>query len=883
MKEVIHNININEIIRIFQTDTEAGISSPEAESRLQKYGPNKIQEEKKKSIWLVFIEQFKSPIVYLLFLATALSFYFEEWLDGSAILVVILVNGLIGFYMEVKAAKSMDALKKLSTVTAKVKRDGKIQELDSELVVPGDIIYLEAGDIIPADARIFSLVSLQTDESTLTGESTPCDKNNVSLPDDIPLAERSNLLFKGTFVTKGNTFGIVTSTGMATEIGKIAKMLQGADSSATPLEAKLLQFTKRLIQVTVFLIGLIFVLGLWEGRHFLQMLETSIALAVAAIPEGLPIVSTLALAQGMLRMAKHDVIVKKLSAVETLGGTNVICTDKTGTLTQNKIEVVTIVTPDGSFDLASNWTGITGISRDILLQVSILCNTAEIDHQSGSEKEIGDPLETGLLKFAERLGSDPTKIRKMYPKIGEIPFDSDTKIMLTLHRNEEGNRLLAKGAAEVMIQKSKSMLSSSGEKEMANSDSKSWLDRADEMASSGLKVIGFAYSDTKRSEIDPSSEFVFAGLVGLKDPPRPEVYSALEECKTAGIKVIMITGDHPFTAKNIALELGITDPSSSSKVILGKDMPGLKELTQEQKQDWIGSNIFARVSPKQKLDLVTVLQENKFIVGMTGDGVNDAPALKKADIGIAMGERGTQVAQEASDMVLKNDSFSSITVAIRQGRAIFENIRKFVIYLLSCNLSELLVISFASILNLHFQLFPLQILFINLITDVLPALALGVTEAGPKIMDQPPRPSSEPIIDSKRWKTVFIYSFLISLFSLSSVFISHYTVHRSEAWNPELCNNILFFTLIFSQTLHAFNMGSGRSGWRNSEILKNRYLWISSFVCIGLVLICIYIPVFKKALDIHEMTFEDWSISIGFSLFSFCAIQIFKKLKLVTQ
>ncbi|PJZ69677.1 hypothetical protein CH373_09270 [Leptospira perolatii] len=877
-----YNLKAEEVFTLFDTDSKEGLSSQNAKSRLEKFGRNKIREEKKRSNFLILLDQFQSPIVYLLLFATALSFYFKEWLDGFAIFVVILINGLIGFYMEFRAAKSMDALKRLTRITCKAKRDGFIQELDSEEIVPGDIVYFEAGDIVSADARIFESTRLQTDESALTGESTPCDKNTNLLPSNLPLAERSNMLFKGTFILKGNSFSVVTHTGMDTEIGKIAEMLQSAKPGATPLEKKLSEFSKRLIQITVGLVILIFFVGLWTGQHFLETLETSIALAVAAIPEGLPIVATLALAQGMLKMAKHNVIVKKLSAVETLGGTNVICTDKTGTLTQNKIEVVELVTSEGVYTFDGEWKGFEGRVRDLIAQASILCNTAELDSNSGSENEIGDPLETGLLKFTKLIGFDISKVRDQNPKISEMPFDSDLKMMATIHGNKEGFTMFVKGAAESIIERSSFILSQSNERQLNNTDLNRWLSEADRLASSGMKVIGIAYKQTKDSNAEKTEGLVLLGLLGMIDPPRPEVFSALADCDSAGIKVMMITGDHPSTAKNIASRLGLTK-TSEDKIIIGSEMPSIGDLSQEKKADWIQSRIFARVTPKQKLDLVTVLQEKHYIVGMTGDGVNDAPALKKADIGIAMGERGTQVAQDAADMILKDDSFASIVVAIRQGRAIFDNIRKFVIYLLSCNLSELIIVATASILNLHFQLFPLQILFINLITDVLPALALGVTEASPGIMSRLPRPSDEAIIDARRWKTIFVYSFFISASSLGSVFISHFTLHNTEDWNPALCNNILFFTLILAQLFHAFNMGSSDSRFGHSEIIRNRYLWLSTFVCVAMLFIVNSVPVLEQALKLYSLSLEDWLLAIGCAIFGSICIQLTKKAKLVFQ
>ena len=864
-----HAIESEAVLTALKSDAANGLSSTEAQKRLMD-GANKIEAKKDKNIWLIFLSQFKSPIVWLLVFAAGLSFYFGELLDGIAILIVILINALIGFFMEYQAERSMNALKKLSAVPAKVKRNGKLEEINAEEIVPGDIIYIEAGDMIPADGRIFKASQVQIDESALTGESLPVEKQTDKINADTTLAERANMLYKGTYSTKGNGFMMVTTTGMDTELGNIARMVQSADQAATPLEKKLENFSKKLIWITVALVVIIFAAGLLNGHKLIEMLETSIALAVAAIPEGLPIVATMALAQGMMKMAKYNVIVKKLSAVETLGGTNVICTDKTGTLTQNKIEVNKIVTPADNNE-----------ALEIINRIAVLCNTAELQNSNGTVKEIGDPLETGLLKFAEKNSINIQNYRTLYPKVKEEPFSSETKIMATLHKDQSNLTIYAKGASEELLLRCDKILEKDGIKEFNAETRTLWIKKAEELANSGLRVIAGAYNPSASAEGDLSVNLVFVGLFGMIDPPREEVFHAIKECKTAGIKVIMITGDHPATAKNIAVKLGIAD-NDNFKAMVGKEMKDYEHLTDKEKTSWMDTQVFARVSPKQKLDLVAVLQEGKNIVGMTGDGVNDAPALKKADIGIAMGLRGTQVSQEVADMILKDDSFSSIVIAIKQGRVIFENIRKFVIFLLSCNLSELLVIATASVFNLHFQLFALQILFINIITDVLPALALGVTEGSNEIMQRPPRNMNEPIIDKKRWIAIFFYSIIIGAVSVGAVFFSHLTVHKTETWNPELCNNILFFTLIFSQLLHVLNMGNGTTFF-NSEVFRNKYVWGAIALSVIILLGVYAIEPVRKVLSIYEMSVYDWLISIGASIVSLIIIQIGKKLKIAQQ
>ncbi len=876
-----HSIPLDEVARLYETDGLKGLTSGEVASRLEKFGGNSIAHEKAISLWLMFLRQFNSPIVYLLIFAAGVSFFFQEWLDGFAILVVILINSIIGFYMEFQAQRSMEALKKLSVLPAKVIRNGEITEINAEELVPGDLVFIEAGDMVPADGRIFRSSQLQVDESALTGESIPVEKKNSQLKDDTTLAERSNMFFKGTFVTKGNSYGIITSTGMQTEVGKIASLVQTAEQAATPLEKKLAQFSKKLVKITVALVVAIFVAGALNGQNLLEMLETSIALAVAAVPEGLPIVATLALAQGMLKMARHNVIVKKLSAVETLGGTNVICTDKTGTLTQNKIEVDLILTPSGRFDVGnSKRIAVADPSFQQVVSTAVLCNTASI---TSDGKETGDPLEIALLKFAVAQGTAIEPLRKQNATIKEEPFSSERKLMASLHRRSNGTQAIyAKGAAEELISRCTRIINGSGDEEFSAVMRKSWLTESENLSSSGLRVIAAAWKDTGSMDDELAADLTFTGLIGMIDPPRPEVYDAVRECKAAGIRVIMITGDHPSTAKKIGRQIGIIEDERQTALV-GKEMNDYERLTEDEKDRWVNTAVFARVSPKQKLDLVSVLQERKYIVGMTGDGVNDAPALKKSDIGIAMGQRGTQVAQEVADMILKDDSFSSIVLAIRQGRIILDNIRKFVIFLLSCNLSELFVISVAAVLNMHFQLFPLQILYINIITDVLPALALGVTAGSATIMAQPPRSTEEPIIDNKRWTSILLYSLVITLTTLGAVFVSHHTVHKTEVWNAELCNNILFFTLIFSQILHVFNMNSTGSYFLTSEIMRNKYVWYAVAACLILLGISYQITVVRRALDIYAMSREDWMISIGMSLVSLVIIQVSKTFKIITQ
>lgn len=881
-----------EVFQQLKSDSQKGLSSAEAESRLTEFGANALEEKKDTSPLTIFIAQFNSAFVLLLAIASGLSIYFGENLDAIAIGAVIIINAIIGFVMEYRAGQSMEALKKLTIASAKVLREGNVQEILSYDVVPGDVLYVEAGDMIAADARVFSFSQLEANESSLTGESIPVQKQLKELSEKSPLAERTNMLYKGTHISKGNGYALVTATGMQTELGKIATMVQTADAADTPLEKKIAQFSQKLIWFTVAIVVLIFLTGILNGDPILGMLQTSIALAVAAIPEGLPIVATLALAQGMLRMARRNVIVKKLAAVETLGGTTVICTDKTGTLTENRIEVNNICTisdelifePDGltqKMNIQSGESFLETGNFEVIQLIAGLCNTAEISVTNHELKELGDPLETGLLKFVRAGEKDIFSMRKLYPKMKEEPFSSETRIMATCHHDGKNYLTCAKGAVEELLQRCAQVLDDTTVEPIDPSMFETYMRRADEMASSGLRVIGMAYKKNNSLPELLSDDLIFAGLVGMIDPARREVPEAIRECKSAGVKVVMVTGDHPSTAKNIGLKLGLVN-SIKDEAIHGNEMGEYETLDENRKEAWLSTNIFARVNPKQKLDLVKLLQENREVVAMTGDGINDAPALKKADIGIAMGLRGTQVAQDVADMVLKDDSFASIVVAIKQGRVIFENIRKFIIFLLSCNVSELILIGFTSIFNIHYALFPLQILFLNLVTDVLPALALGVTEGSDDIMNRKPRSSSEPIIDKAHWRALIVYSIVMSITSVGAVYTVHYGIHLIEVWNRELCNNILFVTLIFSQLFHVFNITTDLDKpFFKTDVANNKYVWVSILACTVITIGSFFFDPVTSALRLNHLSIIDWSVIISFSMLSAFINRMLKKMRLV--
>ncbi|MGV3557991.1 cation-translocating P-type ATPase [Larkinella arboricola] len=858
-----HQIPIDQLIQALNVDPKTGLTADEAKRRYEESGPNALQEAKRESAFTILLRQFTGVIVYILAAAAGISFFLGETVEGFAIIAVLLINAITGFILEWNARQSMDALRKMDTTPARVLRDGRIREISSEEVTIGDILVVEAGDLVAADANLFEVSQLQADESALTGESLPVDKNTELPPDESPLGDQHNRLFKGTPVTAGTGRAVVTGIGQQTELGKIATMVEEAKRSATPLEAKLDSLAKVLIWVTVGLAALFLVVGLLRNEEPLRLIETALALAIAAIPEGMSVVATIALAYGMLRLAEKKVIVKRLSAVETLGGTNVIFTDKTGTLTQNRIEVNTLQLPEQQAEVRADAEaqklevvhGDQAITESEtyqqLIRVGVLCNNADYDIVDGKPKEVGDPVEVSLLKFAIAAGQNPDQIHREFPRKAEKAFSSDTRIMGTLNEHNNGFLVAVKGAAEEVLDRCQSL---------DEKDRKAYYDLSEKMATDGLRTLAFAYrqTDTRPGDDFADKDLTYVGLIGFLDPPRTEVTPALQACREAGIKVIMVTGDHPATALTIASKVRLIEPGEEM-VLTGKDLKPLNELQADDRKKLLECRVFARVSPAQKLDMIELYQQDGDIVGMTGDGVNDAPALKKSDIGIAMGLRGTQVAAETADMVLKDDSFTSIVTAIAQGRVIFENIRKFVLFLLSCNLSEIFVVTFAGFLNVGNPLLPLQILFINIVTDVFPALALGVGRENSSLMHQPPRDPKTPIMDNRDWRMLVFYALAIT----ASVLGAYWFGTQKLGLTQQEGNNLTFYALSFAQLMHVFNLRSGRSFFVN-EITRNRYIWYALLLCVFILLLTYYVPFLAQILSIKTIpSTELWMIAVA--------------------
>ena len=868
--------DVDAVVAFFDVDPGTGLSDTEARRRLREHGPNRLREIQGRSPWLVFLTQFKSLIVVLLAGAAILSFSFHEWLDGSAVLVVLLVNAIIGFLMEMRAEKSVQALRRLGRTLANVRRDGVLHRVSAEELVPGDIVVFEGGDVVSADIRLLTASRLQADESALTGESVPVVKRPLALAADTPLAERFNMLYKGTALTRGSAEGMVVATGMDTELGRISALVETAEQQATPLEERLDRLGRNLIWITLAIAVVTALMGIRSGKGILLMIETGIALAVAAIPEGLPIVATIALAKGMHRMARNNALVNRLSSVETLGATGVICTDKTGTLTENRMTVRYYALTTGDVDLlppeedgtaartgepAVLTSDNPGLRR--ALEIGILCNNASLGSTtSASASPVGDPLEVALLQAGEQAGISPEELRTLFPEEREEAFDSDLKMMASYHRTDEGLRVVVKGAAEPVLQACTTRVAPEGVAPLNESDTSHWLQRNEELANEGFRVLALAEKHTDDLREAPYQGLSFVGLVGLVDPPRADVPEALRQCHDAGIQVVMITGDQPATARYVARAVGLIAADDDSPVLQGTDFPDAETIPPAEAERFRRARLFARVTPKQKLQLVSAHQEHGTVVAMTGDGVNDAPALKKADIGIAMGLRGTDVAREAADMVLTDDAFATIVAAVEQGRIIFANIRRFVMFLMSCNLSEILVVGLASSLSRELPILPLQILFLNIVTDVFPALALGVGEGDPAVMEDSPRDPGEPILGRREWGAVFGYGICIAACVLAGFVLARTWLGAAEMRRT----SIAFLILAFAQLWHVFNMrGEGSHVWRN-DVVRNPFVWAALGICAAMLIGAVYLPGISTALKLVDPGFRGWALIAGLSL-----------------
>lgn len=875
-----HAIPVEQLIESLNTNIKLGLASAVATAHQEKFGLNSLSKKKNISIWKLIINQFLDPVIYILGGAFIISIIFGEILEGFAILIVILITVLIGFFMEYKAKKSVEALQNLVHTYAVVIRDGISTKIESQFVVPGDLIVLEAGDVVPADARITESQSMALKEAVLTGESAQTEKRLDILTSKTPISDQVNMVFKGTIVSRGQGKAIVTNIGDQTAIGQINLLTQKAEKSITPLEHKLLALSRWLIWLTLIITVIIAITGFLQGKNLLLMIKTAIALAVAAIPEGLPVVATITLARGMLKLSRQNVIIKKLEAVETLGSTTIICTDKTGTLTENKMQVHKIAFQNDhsvTTEELMKPTGLDAFKKELafqkLIDVGILCNT--ITSEATLEK--GDSVEVAMLNFAALTGYDIWRIKRDHQEIMILPFDTEKKMMATVNRDTNTFIVHVKGAPENVIQYCDYQLF--GESVTDLNDKDEINSTAQNLAKDGLRVLSAAYKEvtTEPGEDDLLEGLVHIGLIGFLDPPRMDIPAAIKTYKNAGIKVVMITGDHPETAKKIGEEIGLIEENTNDDLVVFG--PSLAELLTENEDQnaLLKASIFSRMLPKQKLDLVEYYQNHDEIVGMIGDGVNDAPALKKADIGIAMGIRGTEAAKEAADVILMDDKFTSTELAIRQGRTIFENIRHFVVFLLSCNLAEIISVAIAAVTILPLPLLPLQILYLNLITDIFPALALGMGKGDREIMRRAPRDANENIMTRKLWIATVGYGLVITGAVLAISFYGYVI----KGYQGIQVNNMAFYTLVLAQLLNLFNLPHRRLSFLRNEVISNVWVWAAIFFSLGLVAFAFHIPLLKEALNLVILNLEQGITIIAFAFTALILTQILKRVGII--
>ncbi|MCC9020715.1 calcium-translocating P-type ATPase, SERCA-type [Bacillus nakamurai] len=871
-----HEMGQTDLLQATNTSIKQGLTEKEVKKRLEKHGPNELQEGKRPSAIVLFFVQFKDFMVIVLLAATLISGFLGEYVDAIAIMAIVFVNGVLGFFQERRAEKSLKALKELSTPYVSALRDGSWTKIQSKELVPGDIVKFTSGDRIGADVRIVEAKSLEIEESALTGESLPVVKQADKLREpDVSLGDITNMAFMGTIVTRGSGVGVVVGTGMNTAMGKIADMLDSAGNISTPLQRRLEELGKILIVVALLLTVLVVAVGVIQGHELYSMFLAGVSLAVAAIPEGLPAIVTVALSLGVQRMIKQKSIVRKLPAVETLGCASIICSDKTGTLTQNKMTVTHMWSGGKTFKVSGIGYEPAGVfTRDDqeikpkdekqleqMLIFGALCNTSEIELKDGHYVLDGDPTEGALLTAARKGGFSNDWLQSQYRVITEFPFDSVRKMMTVIVEGKDKKQfVITKGAPDVLIERSSHMMYD-GKSALYSGEKKAETEEVlKQLASQALRTIAIAYKPLKSGE-KPTMEqaeknLTMLGLSGMIDPPRPEVREAIKECREAGIKTVMITGDHVETAKAIAKELRLLP--KKGRVMDGKM---LNELSPKELAEAVDDvYVFARVSPEHKLKIVRAYQENGHVVAMTGDGVNDAPAIKQADIGVAMGVTGTDVAKEASSLILVDDNFATIKSAIKEGRNIYENIRKFVRYLLASNVGEILVMLFAMLLALPLPLVPIQILWVNLVTDGLPAMALGMDQAENDVMRRKPRHPKEGVFARKLGWKVLSRGFLIG----AATILAFIVVYHRNPENLPYAQTIAFATLVLAQLIHVFDCRSETSVFSRNPF-ENLYLIGAIVSSIFLMTVVIYYPPLQPIFKTVPITPGDWMLVIGMS------------------
>jgi P-type Ca2+ transporter type 2C len=870
-----HTMEVHDVLQLLSVSPD-GLTTAEADKRREQVGENKLNEVESKSWLTLFLNQFRDFMVLVLLAATLVSGLLGEHADAITIIAIIIVNGILGFWQELRAEKSLASLKQLTAPTATVLRDGKKITIAASDLVPGDQIFLESGDRVPADVRLLQVSGLEAEESALTGESLPVQKGTGAIHDpNATLGDRKNMAYMGTMITRGKARAVITSTGMQTEMGLIADLIQTAEEMDTPLQRRLDQLGKILVYVALGITAVVVLTGILHGNDIYTMFLAGVSLAVAAIPEGLPAIVTVALALGVQRMIKRKAIVRKLPSVETLGAATVICSDKTGTLTQNKMTVQRIwvgghfydvtgtgYAPEGEFLYSGK--GVDPHRRgDLkrLLEIAVLCNNAvlfEEKRKKTTEWVVqGDPTEGALVVLGAKAGLHPEAMEALQPRLDEIPFDSTRKMMSVLTRDKKGELfMLTKGGPDVLLERCSYILVDGKVTPLTSSLRKAVMQSNHNMGAEALRCLAVAYRPLKDAmqfkQGDPERDLVFVGLTGMIDPPRAEVFGAVKRTKKAGIKTIMITGDHQVTAEAIARQLGIMPPNGLT--VTGQDLYNMSDKQLQDRVDDI--YVYARVSPEHKLRIVKALQANGHVVAMTGDGVNDAPAIKVADIGISMGQGGTDVAKDASSLILSDDNFATIVAAIEEGRSIYDNIRKFVRYLLASNVGEIVTMFLAMLMGLPLPLVPIQILWVNLVTDGLPAIALGVDPAEEGIMNRPPRSVKESIFARGLGFKILSRGILIGLATLGVFWFSL----QMEPNNLIKAQSMAFVTLVMAQLIHVFDCRSVEGGIFSRNIFENMWLVGSVLSSLVLLLAVMYIEAFQPIFRTVPLGLTDWLI-----------------------
>jgi Ca2+-transporting ATPase len=889
-----YQLKIDEVAAQQSVSIEKGLSWKEAKERYLKKGPNELAEGKKVSLLTLLLNQFRDFMVLVLLVATLISGLLGEYTDAITIIAIVILNAILGFIQEFRAERSLSALKELSAPNAKVLREGEVSLIPASELVPGDIVVLESGDRVPADLRLFDVRGIYVEESALTGESLPVSKREDRLKEhDVPLGDRRNMAFMGTLVTRGASRGIVIGTGMETEMGKIADLLENTESAETPLQRRLEQLGKILIGLAIALTVVVVVAGIWHGHEPYIMFLAGVSLAVAAIPEGLPAIVTIALAMGVQRMIRRKAIVRKLPSVETLGCASVICSDKTGTLTQNKMTVTHMWIGGDSLQISGSGydpegeISIKGRVLDVkrepavrrLLEIGVLCNNASLyTEEEGKKKRFrkaqvvwkmqGDPTEGALIVAGAKVGLTKEELNSLWKRRKEFPFDSERKLMSVVVEQAGTQYAMVKGAPDVLLNRCNRIFYEGKVIPLTAQIKNKVLQANEDMASLALRNLGMAYKEASpgesfSSESSTERGLIFAGLTGMIDPAREEVKEAIIKCKRAGIKTIMITGDHQTTAEAIATQLGMIPPDGL--VINGTELQRMSEAELAEKIEDI--YVYARVSPEHKLKIVKALQSNGHVVAMTGDGVNDAPAIKAADIGIAMGITGTDVSKEASDLILSDDNFATIVSAIEEGRGIYDNIRKFIRYLLASNVGEILTMFFAMMMGMPLPLVPIMILWVNLVTDGLPAMALGVDQSEDDLMNQKPRNSRENIFARGLGWKIISRGFLIGICTLATFWLTL----QQDPDNLARAQTVAFATLVMAQLIHVFDCRSDKSIFHRN-IFENKYLVWAVISSVALLIGVLYIDALQPIFKTVDLGLDDWIlVMIGAGIPTFVA------------